>query len=292
MWRPCASAAEGDRAPLPLPPASRGALAWAGAVALAALAVPVVLGVRDGGADFMHALAPGGAYWSHVEMVALCAAFALLHSGGAALRPLVVRVTGERVYRVAFALTSIPAAVGLIAFFIAHRYDGAQLWALQGVPGVREACWITTFVSFLLLYPATFNLLEVAAIRKPGFRMYETGVARITRHPQLWGQVLWCVAHTAWMGSSLTLTASLALVAHHLFGVWNGDRRQRDAFGEEFVLFAARTSVVPFAAVADGRQSIVLSEFLRPAYAGVIAFVVGTYAAHPAMLRLVGNLHW
>lgn len=148
-----------------------------------------------------------------------------------------------------------------------------------------------TVVSFIFLYPATFNLLEVAAIQKPSFRIYEDGIMRITRHPQLTGQVLWCIAHAAWMGTSFTLTASLMLVAHHCFGAWNGDRRLRDAYGEAWVAFAERTSVLPFVAMMDGRQKFVPKEFFRWAYVGVVIAVWGFYVAHPAVLRLVGELN-
>ncbi len=81
------------------------------------------------------------------------------------------------------------------------------------------------------------------------------------------------------------------MVAHHLFGVWNGDRRLRDKFGETWTEYAERTSIVPFAAVVDGRQKLDLSEFARPAYVGVVLFVWAAHSAHPAMLRLVAEMH-
>lgn len=255
-------------------------LGAAGAMTALALAVP----------SFVASQNPSLSVASHYTMLELVYGFALAHSGLATLRPAAVRVIGERLYRVIFALVALPGAGLTISYFIAHRYDGAQLWTLQGVPGLHEAVYVATFVSFLLLYPATFNLAEVAAIKRPGFRIYEKGVMRITRHPQLWGQVLWCVSHSAWMGTSLTLTASLGLVAHHLFAVWNGDRRLRNRYGEEWEAYASRTSVLPFRAIVDGRQEIVWSELAVKAYIGVIVFILGAYAAHPLMLRGVASL--
>jgi hypothetical protein len=49
--------------------------------------------------------------------------------------------------------------------------------------------------------------------------------ARPRAAPQMVGQGLWCAAHCAWTGSSVVLAASAALMAHHLFGCWHGDRR-------------------------------------------------------------------
>jgi zeta-carotene isomerase len=70
-------------------------------------------------------------------------------------------------------------------YFMNHRYDGVQLWDVRSVLGVREIVWAMSFVSFFFLYPSTFNLLEVAAVDKPKLHMWETGIMRITRHPQV-----------------------------------------------------------------------------------------------------------
>jgi len=58
--------------------------------------------------------------------------------------------------------------------------------------------------------------------------------------------------------------------------VWNGDRRLARRFGAAFEELRATTSVLPFRAVLDGRQQLVLSEFLRPAQLG-IAIAVGVF---------------
>ncbi|KAJ8903627.1 hypothetical protein NDN08_004729 [Rhodosorus marinus] len=224
-------------------------------------------------------------YVSHYELLALLLAFGTAHSGLASLRATVTEVIGERLYRVGFAFVSIPWAVLNIGFFIAHRYDGMQLWRIQGVPGAPEAVWISAALSFYLLYPATFNLLEIAAVQKPTFRIYETGIMRITRHPQLWGQVLWCICHSAWIGTTMPLVASAGLLAHHFLGAWNGDRRLRLKYGKEWEEYAERTSLLPFEAVLDGRQKLDIREFLKPAYIGVTAFILGLSKAHPIMLR-------
>jgi uncharacterized membrane protein len=72
------------------------------------------------------------------------------------------------------------------------------------------------------------------------------------------------------------VAACVGLIGHHLFAVWNGDRRLRNRFGPAFEDLRASTSVIPFQAVLDGRQTLVLSEFLRPAQLG-IAIAVGVF---------------
>lgn len=229
---------------------------------------------------------------SHFVMLGLQIVFVIAHSGGAALRPWAEKQIGPRLYRIFFALLSLPLAVILIVYFINHRYDGWQLWQVQGVPGIKAVVWVLSAISFLFLYPATFNLLEIAAIQKPSVHLYETGIIRITRHPQMVGQIIWCVAHTLWLGTSFTLVTSVGLVLHHLFGVWHGDRRLTSRYGEAFEIVKQRTSIIPFLAVGDRRQSLKWQEFLRPAYLGVAAFIALLWWSHPLLIQASSKVQW
>jgi uncharacterized membrane protein len=229
---------------------------------------------------------------SHFVILGLQLVFAIAHSGGAAVRPWAEKYLGPRLYRIIFALISLPLAVILIVYFFNHRYDGWQLWQVQGIPGVGTLVWVLSAISFFFLYPATFNLLEIAAIQKPQVHLYETGIIRITRHPQMVGQVIWCVAHTLWLGTSFTLVTSIGLVLHHLFGVWHGDRRLSQRYGEAFALVKQRTSIIPFQAIIDGRQSLNWQEFLRPAYLGVAIFIGLLWWSHPLLLTATSRIMW
>ncbi|MDJ0632102.1 MAG: NnrU family protein [Xenococcaceae cyanobacterium MO_188.B29] len=225
-------------------------------------------------------------------MLGLLLGFAIAHSGLAALRPWGEAKIGARLYRIIFALVSIPFATVLIIYFINHRYDGLQLWQIQGIPGIKILVWILSAVSFIFLYPATFNLLEVAAVQKPQVHLYETGIIRISRHPQMVGQIIWCIAHTLWIGSTFMLVTSVGLIAHHLFAVWHGDRRLQIRHGDSFTKVKQRTSIVPFLAVIDGRQTLKWQEFLRPAYAGVLAFVLLFWWGHPWLMTVTAQVRW
>lgn len=229
---------------------------------------------------------------SHFVMFGLLVGFAIAHSGLAALRPWGEQRIGPRLYRILFALVSLPLALTLIIYFFNHRYDGLQLWNLQGLPWIPAVIWGLSFLSFFFLYPATFNLLEIAAVEKPQVRLYESGIIRITRHPQMVGQIIWCVAHTLWLGTSFMVVTSTGLILHHLFSVWHGDRRLKARYGEAFDAVKARTSVFPFLAIWQGRQTLELKEFLRPAYLGVTAFVGLIWWAHPWMIRATSYVPW
>lgn len=229
---------------------------------------------------------------SHLIMLGLLMTFAIAHSGLAALRDRGEKLMGPRLYRVLFALVSLPLATVLIIYFFNHRYDGLQLWQVQGVPGVQTTVWVLSALSFLFLYPATFNLLEIAAVQKPQVHLFETGIIRITRHPQMVGQIIWCIAHTLWLGTSFMVITSMGLVLHHLFGVWHGDRRLLARYGAAFEAVKARTSVIPFLAIVQGKQSFSLLEFLRPAYLGIVTFILLIWWAHPVLIRATGSIPW
>ena len=229
---------------------------------------------------------------SHWTMLELLVGFAIAHSGLAALRPWGEDKIGPRLYRVLFALVSIPLAVILIIYFFNHRYDGLQLWQLQSIAEIKTVVWLLSAISFIFLYPATFNLLEIAAIEKPQVHLYETGIIRISRHPQMVGQIIWCIAHTLWIGTSFTLVTSLGLVAHHLFAVWHGDLRLEHRYGDAFCKLKKRTSIVPFFAILDGRQTLKWKEFLRPAYLGVLAFIFLLWWGHPWLMQVTAKVKW
>ncbi len=229
---------------------------------------------------------------SHFVILGLLLMFAIAHSGLAALRPWGENLIGPRLYRVLFALVSLPLATVLIIYFFNHRYDGLQLWSVRTVPGIQAAVWILSAISFLFLYPATFNLLEIAAIQKPAVHLYESGIIRITRHPQMVGQIIWCIAHTAWVGSSFMMVTSLGLILHHLFGVWHGDRRMLARYGDAFTAVKTRTSVIPFLAILQGRQTLKLMEFLKPAYLGVAIFIGILWWIHPVLIDATSRVAW
>ena len=206
--------------------------------------------------------------------------FAVIHSGGAALRIKAESIIGPRLWRLCFVALSLPSALVLISYFLAHRYDGVRLWNFQGNEFVFLLVWFLTAISFLFLYPATYNLLEIPSVLKPQVRIYGTGIMRITRHPQAFGQIIWCFAHTLWIGSSFTLITSVGLILHHLFAIWHGDQRLATKFGEEFYKYKKSTSIIPFMAIIDGRQEFKIKEFFRLSQFGILIAIAVLWRSH------------
>ena len=206
--------------------------------------------------------------------------FAIIHSGGAALRYKAELIMGPRLWRLVFVSLSLPSAIILIGYFLTHRYDGIRLWNLQGNSFVFYTVWVLTAISFLFLYPATYNLLEIPSVQRPKIRIYSTGIMRVTRHPQAIGQIIWCIAHSLWIGTSFTLVTSLGLIFHHLFAIWHGDKRLEFKFGEEFYKFRESTSIIPFLAIIEGRQVFKFREYFKLSQIGILIAIIVIWTSH------------
>lgn len=236
-----------------------------------------------------------------VTVGAMLVVFAVAHSGLAGLRPYAEELVGARAWRVVFATVSLPLALSCISYFVHHAHDGTHWWPSVAYGSPHYALWhglfmVTNLVSFLFLYPSTFHLLEVAAIEEPQLRLWKPyGIIRITRHPQAVGQVLWCLAHTAYLGTSTAGVASFVLVSHHAYSVWHGDRRMRREHEAAFDRVREVTSVVPFQAVWEGRQTLpddFLMEFATGPYLLIVGGSLAFHAAHPLMMAGAAWLNW
>jgi uncharacterized membrane protein len=80
------------------------------------------------------------------------------------------------------------------------------------------------------------------------------GIVRITRHPFLTGVGLWAIVHLVGTGdaASFVFFATWAVVA--VAGTVSIDAKRRRLLGAAWEPFAALTSIVPFAAIAAGRN--------------------------------------
>jgi len=251
--------------------------------ALAVLWIYPATGYSDDFVAFLEEIADGN---SHVVTLIFGILFPIMHSGLASLRPYGEQVVGARTWRVIFAWPSLCLAYSWITYFISHAHDGIVLWDGAQIGWLHAVAWTINFASFFFLYPSVFNLKEVAAVDIPQVHLWETGIMRITRHPQFVGQSMWSAAHLTMVGSSFNALTMALLVGHHAFACWNGDRRLYEKHGDNFLAVKARTSILPFAAILDGRQKLppdYYKELIRAPYALITVGTLGAYLAHPYM---------
>jgi len=178
--------------------------------------------------------------------------FAGIHLGvaGTTIRDRAIAALGQSGYRVAF---SIATVVGLTWLVMAHnRAPYVVTW------GMLE--WWKPFAIILML-PA--SLLVVIGLTTPNptavaqenrLAQPPQGIVRVTRHPFLTGVGLWALVHLIGDGdvASLVFFAVWAVVA--LAGTVSIDRKRRRLLDGAWEPFAAQTSIVPFAAIAAGRN--------------------------------------
>ena len=190
-------------------------------------------------------------------LIAACAFFLFIHFAvsGTRWRDVLVARLGERAYRGAFSLASLAGLVWMIYAY--RRAPAIELW---GQPlSLRPLVFALVFVAVLFVViglsspgPTSVGAEGKLAQGEAAVR----GVTRITRHPFLWGVALWAFGHLLVNGdvASVLLFGTLLLLA--LAGTAAIDAKRRRRYGEQWQQFARRTSDVPFAAIAAGRNSL------------------------------------
>lgn len=206
-----------------------------------------------------------------------CAVFLLLHLvPSTPLRPALVGRLGEGPYLGLFSLATL-AAIAWMA--LAYRAaPAAFLW-----PGLRHLPSAVMPFAFLLIACGvlTPNPTAVAAGRLFARPNPARGIIRVTRHPVMWGIMLWAGAHilargelkaTLFFGSFLLLAAA---------GTRLQDARKAKLHGEDWTRFAALTSNVPFVAIARGRNRFAAGEFSPVQLAFALILYGGFLLVHP-----------
>lgn len=197
------------------------------------------------------------------SLVAAAAAFLLIHLlvSGTRLRDAITGAIGEGPYMGLFSLASLAAIVWLgFGYAAARRAADPVYWS-----ATDATKWVqlgVTFLAFLLVVPglATPNPTSVrqeATLDKPDVA---SGMVRVTRHPFLMGVALWAAGHLLVNGDLASLILFGTLLALALLGPLSIDGKRRRKLGAKWDAFAAQTSVVPFGAIAAGRQSLKLGE--------------------------------
>ena len=170
------------------------------------------------------------------------------------LRPALVRRFGLNAYRGLFSLFSAIAIAALIWTYGAAPY--VEFWpsspALAAVPLVVMPVALLFLVGSLR--PSNPTLAGPDMILKGELPL--TGIPRVTRHPMLWAFSLWAGSHMIANGDAATWLLAGAILVTALNGMVSIDRKRAAAFGEAWQRFAAKTSIIPFAAARAGRTPL------------------------------------
>ena len=124
------------------------------------------------------------------------------------------------------------------------------------------SCRLLCALAFLLAVPglATPNPTSVRQEGQLEKGDPVRGMIRITRHPFLWGVALWAAGHLMVNGDVASIILFGTLLFLGVLGTYSIDAKRKRTLGATWDAFAAKTSAVPFAAIAQGRQSLSLAE--------------------------------
>ncbi|RMF09496.1 MAG: hypothetical protein D6763_07720, partial [Alphaproteobacteria bacterium] len=86
------------------------------------------------------------------------------------------------------------------------------------------------------------------------------GILRVTRHPVMWGFVLWGVAHLLNNGDLKSVIFFGTFTVLALAGTRLIDAKRARTHGELWAAYVAKTSNLPFQAIIEGRNRFVFAE--------------------------------
>ena len=177
---------------------------------------------------------------------------------GSALRGKIVASIGEGSFRGLFSVLSL---IGIV--WLSRAYSHAEYIQLWGkFYAFRPYALVLMLLAFLFVVlaftspnPTAVGGEALLAASEPA-----KGVQRITRHPFLWGIVLWSFTHLTVNGdvASAIFFGSFLIVA--IGGPFSIDRKRKKAVGDAWDRFAALTSNVPFMAIIQSRNSLKIRE--------------------------------
>jgi uncharacterized membrane protein len=198
---------------------------------------------------------------------------------GTTLRDRLVGVLGERGYLGVFSLLSL---VGIV--WLSSSYAGAAAEApWWNGSGLRP---VVAVLMFFAVQFAAIGLTTPSPTATGGEGALDgeepaVGMLRITRHPFLWGVVLWGLCHLLVNPDPPSLLFFSALLLLAVLGPFSIDAKRKRKFGERWDRFAQVTSNVPFAAIVSGRNHLAFGELglWRIAFGAVL--YAGFLALHP-----------
>jgi len=196
-----------------------------------------------------------------------------IHLGlaGTMLRDVAVRRLGERGFRGVFSLLSVVSLVVLV-----RAWNAAPTTLLWIAPDWLRWLLVLVMLPAFVLFVASVSGGNPTMVGPgEGAAAPPRGIIRVTRHPMLWSFAVWAGVHIAGNGDSAAIVFFGALLVTALAGMPSIDAKLARRDPSAWEALSGTTSVVPFAAIAQGRNRIVVREigWVIPGI-GVVAWVL------------------
>lgn len=181
-----------------------------------------------------------------------------LHLGlaGGPWRDRVAARLGEGGFRALFSLASVLALLWLVQGW--RVAETVPLWFAP--PWLRWLIVLGMLPVFLLFIASLLRPNPTAVGGAGAMAAGARGMQRVTRHPMLWSFALWAALHMLGNGDSASLVFFGTLGMTALIGMPSIDAKLARRAPEGWARLRAETSILPFGAIAAGRNRLVLRE--------------------------------
>lgn len=174
------------------------------------------------------------------------------------LRGWLIQRIGVRPYQGMFSLLSLAGIIWLIwSYMMAERFELGQphvALTFLAVMAAMAGLWLA-ILGVVSPNPTTVDQEGLLQSATPA-----RGIVRITRHPFMVGFALWALAHMLLNPDTASLVFFGTFFVLAGLGPWLIDAKKAKAFASQWPGFASVTSIIPFAAIARGRNQLVSSE--------------------------------
>src|SRR5437016_4388235 len=178
-----------------------------------------------------------------------------------ALRATLVNLLGERRYSLGYSLLAVAAFACLIFAYrqapVLPLWDAPRWLDLALVPvilvsSILAVAGLTTPNPIIVRSEALFDRPDIVR-----------GVLRVTRNAFFWGASIFSIAHVIILGDVAGLLAFGSIGFLGIAGASVLDAKKARQRGKAWDAFSAATSNIPFLAIVQGRQRLVLREIGR-----------------------------
>lgn len=187
---------------------------------------------------------------------------------------------GERGFLLVYSLVALAIFVPLVfAFFSQRIASPIPLPALLRIPGIW---WLTMGLMFVALNLMVLGFSSPNPVSSLTGRSGTgaVGALRITRHPGFMGVAVFGLAHLLVNPAPIDRAFFGGAVVYSILGCAHQDWRRRRAGGAELEHFFAETSLLPFVAILQGRNRLVVGELRRGALVVAAALFVVLFFTH------------
>lgn len=195
------------------------------------------------------------------NLIAAAASFLGIHLlvSGTVLRDWITAKIGKKVYIPLFAMASLLAIVWLCIAYNGASISSANTVLFVPPPALKMFGVVLVAAAFLLAVPGVLRRNPTSAGQELA---HIDGILRVTRHPFLIGVSVWAAFHLAATGTLAATIFFATFLILAVFGTRAIDRKVERRQPRQWAKIAAKTSVIPFAAIATKRNRFVAPEIV------------------------------